>query len=524
MPEMICPFCQRIYQDDFKWCMDDGSELEQNLGQYAESEHDGTMVPCPECGEPVDTRDLFCGNCATKLEGRLPQPEPDEYESYGGEEYDEPMPPPSAGAPPPPPPAPGAPPPPVQEPMPPVPEESAGPTRECPSCGAQIGLADTFCGTCGAELESAVPAAQLDGTIQGRVCPHCAAGLEPTDTYCGVCGNPVEPEIEPPAAQICSSCGMELGPEDTFCGTCGNPVQQQAADDSSTQAAPAAAGTCPSCGMDVAPGEAFCGTCGNPVGEGAGAPEEQPVDISVPPAEAPAPEVPPAEAPAAGTCPNCGMDVAPGEAFCGTCGNPVVGDAGVPEETPVEILSPEEPAVPGEVQEMPTPPPGVPVSAESEPAAAGVCPNCGMETAPDDTFCATCGNPLGGEGEAPAAEPEGGAPGVEAGGGAQYPSIADITADIPVCPQCGLEGEAGQTMCRACGVEMTTEGNLDPGVPGAFVEPGAEESVEAAAEGQQDQPGIPPAEPTADGQKICSVCGQVNTADAEFCANCGVDL
>jgi len=120
MPETICPFCRRAYPADFKWCMDDGSELEQNIGQYEVSVDEIPKVPCPDCGEMIDPRDIFCGACGAKLEGRMPkfempvaaEPEP-EYEPPAEPEV----------------------------------EEAPAP-RNCPNCGAGIGLEDTFCGEC----------------------------------------------------------------------------------------------------------------------------------------------------------------------------------------------------------------------------------------------------------------------------------------------------------------------------------------------------------------------------------------
>lgn len=451
MAEMICPYCKIEYPTDYKWCMDDGSELEQNMGQYDENSDGGTKVPCPDCGEPVDTRDIYCGNCASKIEGRLPVVETDDdyYDDEPADDYVEPA---------------------AQE---EYYEEPKGPTRPCPKCGVDVGLADTFCGECGAQLESAIPASSFDGTIQGRCCPHCAAGIEPEDTFCGACGHAVEAEVASAATMTCESCGMEVTSEDTFCGTCGAPVQKAGA------AAPA---------EDAGYDEAVAGE----------APEAS------------------YDAVAAGSCPNCGMDITPEDTFCGTCGAALQAGGGA-------AAAPE-----ASYDEAPAP---APVSDDGgfddyQPAAGGgSCPNCGMDITPEDTFCGTCGAALQAGGEA-AAAPEASydaAPG-EAESYDDYsepeqssaPSISDFTKDIPVCPSCGIQGEPGQTSCYTCGVEMTTDGTLAPGAPSSYNE--AEGSDDAFAAPEMGDGG------GSDGEKICSCCGVSSPPEAEFCGNCGIDF
>lgn len=375
MAGMICPYCKLDYPSDYKWCMEDGSELEQNMGQFDENADGATRVPCPECGEPVDIRDIYCGSCATKLEGRLPQPEAEEeeYEEPQYEEYNE-------------------------APAPPIPAAPAYqappqdlPTRPCPKCGTEVALDDTFCGGCGAPLESAIPAS--DWTTLGRACPHCAGGLDPEDTFCGSCGHSVEPEVAPAAPSVCESCGMEVSADDTFCGTCGAPVQQQSAAPveqyqesaahqnyapavEQSYAGASEGGPCPNCGMDAAPGEAFCGTCGAQLsgGQGGGYQEEP----------APLPSISDFTKDIA-VCPSCGIPGEPGQTTCITCGVELTTEGNLQPGAPSSFNSF------GESEDLGAPGPA-PLSGGSGGAdGEKICSCCGVSSPPEAEFCGNCG-------------------------------------------------------------------------------------------------------------------------------------
>jgi hypothetical protein len=164
------------------------------------------------------------------------------------------------------------------------------------------------------------------------------------------------------------------------------------------------------------PGEAFCDFCGSPleapepiaeeppVASGEASEEEavpEPAEVPESPAAIEQPAV--AEEPAAAaagpdklTCPACGEEVQPGEAFCANCGASLA-QAPIPPE-PVEEAEvvPEPPAeleaAPGAV----TPPPAAEVAPPTEvappaEAAAPTCPACGSEIEAGDAFCSTCG-------------------------------------------------------------------------------------------------------------------------------------
>ncbi len=537
MSQMICPFCRRQFPGDYKWCMDDGSELEQDIGQYVEGEQTSlNTVPCPDCDEPVDVRDIFCGSCGAKLTGRLPEyvppanETPDEY--IAEQEY--------------------------------APETSDAPAavsdahgRDCPTCGARIALEDTFCGECGAKVEP-IKDPGFAGIISGAHCKGCSAGLEPGDEYCGVCGMPVGADAAPAAAdgaEVCSSCGATIAPGDAFCGECGMKAGAEA-----PTAQQQSGAVCPGCGAAASAEDEFCGECGFKLSGPA---------TSAGSSHTPAPKQ--AE-PSKTECPNCGMDVTPGDSLCNVCGFDLTQeiqrppDLGAPEEEyipepepePVEIIDPfGGKGMKPEAKNCPScglqVPPGAKTcimcgasidkgaaepetfSAEepSAPLSASACPNCGMDIGPDDTFCGTCGHSL--SEPAPTAEIEVSAqPELEERHAPA--SIADITSDIPVCPGCGVEGEPGAAICLACGTPLQAAGELESdALPTEPAEPAM--SLEEAAAGYVDEyapapeiaseaPPAPSPAPASGGAdvKICSCCGLECPADAEFCAGCGVDF
>jgi hypothetical protein len=108
------------------------------------------------------------------------------------------------------------------------------------------------------------------------------------------------------------------------------------------------------------------------------------------PAAAPAP----AEVEAKLTCPVCGAEVSPGEAFCANCGASLA-QAPIPPEPVPEI---EAAAMPAPAETLPiaqpepvvaeAPPPAVPVAV---PVAPLTCPSCGSVIEAKDVFCSNCG-------------------------------------------------------------------------------------------------------------------------------------
>ncbi len=239
---------------------------------------------------------------------------------------------------------------------------------------------------------------------------------------------------------ICPNCGNQTGEGAVFCDQCGTRIPQPAP--AAPEPAPApvvsepalapAGGSviCPACGAGNVPGEAFCDYCGSPLEapvptveavpelepvsseaelEVVPAPPEAAVEEGAPTVEegAPAVEEPappaPAEAEAKPTCPACGAEVSPGEAFCASCGaslaQPPIPPEPVPEVEPTAEAVPAEPTAPAPpvVEAAPPPPPPAPA-----PAGPPTCPACGTEVETGDAFCSACGFALK---EAPAPPP-----------------------------------------------------------------------------------------------------------------------
>ena len=193
---------------------------------------------------------------------------------------------------------------------------------------------------------------------------------------------------------ICPNCGNQAGEGAVFCDQCGTRLP--APEPAVPEPAPAPAGgsvICPACGAGNVPGEAFCDFCGSPLEAPAptaeAVPELEPVSSE---AELEIEAEPAAAEPAAGppTCPACGAEVLPGEAFCANCGaslaQPPIPPEPVVEEEPLpEPVAPAAPAV------------AETAVAEAAPAAVegpATCPACGAEVEPGDTFCSNCGAAL----------------------------------------------------------------------------------------------------------------------------------
>jgi len=248
----------------------------------------------------------------------------------------------------------------------------------CPNCGNETGKGAVFCDQCGAriaapETATAEPApTPAGGSV---ICPACGAGNVPGEAFCDYCGSPLEAplptsepapeaEAEPEAVEeavaeveAAALVGAEaLLEEESLVGA--EPVEEEVvvagveAAPAEAEAAPVEAGggiTCPACGAQAQPDEAFCADCGASLAKEPLPPEPVPV------AEEPVAETP-AEAPAAEAAPE-----QPAEA---------------PPAAAAEDAPPAEPAA----EEPPAPPPGPPT-----------CPVCGTKVEEGDTFCSGCG-------------------------------------------------------------------------------------------------------------------------------------
>lgn len=556
MPEMICPFCKKNWPQDFRWCMEDGSELEQNIGQY-EMEEDGMPgLECPECGARIDPRDEFCAGCGARLQsaeqaraateklscpkcGNGVSPSEPFCGHCGAPMGEEPAAPDTAAA------APAA----------------AAAAAACPNCGMAVSPGAASCGTCGQMLAAAAPAFAPPPPAYApppqpraamMMCPQCQIELPEGTDYCHSCGYQFVKTLEDVQAAgavafsgmgSCPNCGMEMSPGEAFCGTCGfklaaavEPAPTSAPAPAINQT-PAAAESCPNCGMAVQPGEVFCGTCGNNLS--AAAPPAPVTAVMEPPSA-------PASAPATG-CPTCGMDVMPGETACGTCGQDLTGQSAQYEAAP--------------------PPAPDFAAAGSEPVHPDLevresllklrCKECGStRTTQGGMFCAVCGAMIGQDDEfepysepAPAGHarsgdltdpfappPDLGGPEEDAGDpfvdaapanseqSAPMPSLGDVTGSDLVCPQCGLAGYPGTETCFACGARF---------VPQSEIVARAAKSLEITEPTPLPIEPEPSYEPEPSGpsllditgeQKVCATCGMEAIRGAEICTRCGGSL
>jgi uncharacterized OB-fold protein len=98
-------------------------------------------------------------------------------------------------------------------------------------------------------------------------------------------------------------------------------------------------GTCPSCGTDVEPSDAFCPGCGDDLDAHRASDDEDDAVLDA--------------------CPECGSDVDPSDAFCASCGENLDAHRGDDEDDEL-----------------------------------GACPSCGTDVEPSDAFCPGCGDDL----------------------------------------------------------------------------------------------------------------------------------
>jgi uncharacterized OB-fold protein len=225
----------------------------------------------------------------------------------------------------------------------------------------------------------------------------------------------------------CPSCGNETAEGAVFCDQCGSRLQAPEAAAPETTPVPAGGSVvCPACGAGNVPGEAFCDFCGSPLEAPSPALQErsepasvEEVAVTEPASEERLEEAAPA-AEGQPTCPACGAQVLPGEAFCANCGASLV-----------EPVAPSQPvpAAPEAVEPIPEAKEAV------EPVAEEV-PSVEERQVPDVTEVA-----------APMVEEV--VPEVET---AVPP--APITPQIPTCPACGVQIEAGDKFCSNCGAVL----------------------------------------------------------------------
>ena len=147
---------------------------------------------------------------------------------------------------------------------------------------------------------------------------------------------------------------------------------------------------CDKCGAPVMPGDAFCTTCGAPVTGRPPVPSGVPAPSGARPFSVTQPVTArvSAYAPmgAASVCPQCKAPLAPGDAFCTSCGTRI------PTLLPIEPLASRggsQTVLVSDLGDIPAQSP-VPVPA-SAPAPARTCPNCNAPIEPGNRFCILCG-------------------------------------------------------------------------------------------------------------------------------------
>ncbi len=129
--------------------------------------------------------------------------------------------------------------------------------------------------------------------------------------------------------------------------------------------------TCPNCGAQNDDANRFCDQCGSRLDAAA-------TPAPTPGANAPATQADPTPAPAMLTCPSCGAQVVPGEAFCSECGASL-SDLALPRPT----LS--------DAPTMLAPAPAVTEMAAVSTTESHICPVCGHQNLPGDSYCENCG-------------------------------------------------------------------------------------------------------------------------------------
>jgi predicted amidophosphoribosyltransferase len=189
------------------------------------------------------------------------------------------------------------------------------------------------------------------------ICPACGAGNVPGEAFCDFCGSPLEAPV--PTAEVVP----ELEPVASEAELEVTPAAPEPAAEAPAEPAPAETPTCPACGAEVLPGEAFCADCGASLAEPPIPPE--PVPEVEPEPAAPVEAIAEPEAPA---------EVVPT----------------VEPETVAEPAAPPEPVAPEPVPAAAPAAVAEPVT-EVAPPAAPACPACGAEIEPGDAFCSACG-------------------------------------------------------------------------------------------------------------------------------------
>lgn len=101
------------------------------------------MIKCPQCGESVPARSVFCSACGYKFE---------ELDANNGHKREE--------------------------------NESG----VCPNCRRQVEEGTAFCTYCGTRIPTDQPQIEEDEEIPKDICPNCGNKIKPGQTFCIKCG------------------------------------------------------------------------------------------------------------------------------------------------------------------------------------------------------------------------------------------------------------------------------------------------------------------------------------------------
>ncbi len=180
------------------------------------------------------------------------------------------------------------------------------------------------------------------------LCPHCGAEISTKSTFCSSCGQPIPHEEPKPEGPVCSNCGNVLEPGSLFCTYCGQRIEPAAEAQEETWAETQAQA---------------------PV---------QPEPVTVEAQEETWAETPVQPEPAA--------EEAQAETWAQAPVQPEPAAAEAQEETWAETQA-----------QAPVQPEPAAEESQPEPAEAPeyvVCPGCGAQMKPGNSFCTACGTRL----------------------------------------------------------------------------------------------------------------------------------
>jgi len=127
--------------------------------------------------------------------------------------------------------------------------------KNCPACGASIGVSLKFCPECGADTQKVVAKQEAKCSACGesfpkgtKFCPQCGRKINPCSN-CG-CDIPDGKTVCPGCGQqLCPNCGKALTAHAKFCLECGYAIVKK----------------CSGCGKELLEGAKFCPECGTKV-------------------------------------------------------------------------------------------------------------------------------------------------------------------------------------------------------------------------------------------------------------------